>query len=102
MDDRARRDAVVLAFLFALFAQLADYTTTVVGLRLGAAEANPIIRYILEHAGNGGFLLAKVLVAVLLMFTLRVNVLFYMLINGMFFWVAYQNMGVIEQLLASR
>ena len=102
MDDRARRDAVVLAFLFALAAQMADYMTTVVGLRLGCAEANPLVRYILEYAGEGGFLIAKVLVAVMLMFTLRVNVLFYTMVNGMFFLIAYQNMGVIEQMLASR
>jgi hypothetical protein len=45
--------------------QAADAVTTLHALDLGAREANPVVQYLLDNFGAGGFIAAKIAVTLL-------------------------------------
>lgn len=55
-----RADLERTLWLAAIFALLADVHTTYVGLQLGLAEGNPVVRAAMDTIGFGGLVLVKV------------------------------------------
>jgi len=54
----------VFAFWVAFVANAYDYVTTVIGLELGAQEANALPNYVLTNYGYAGFTVFKILCVV--------------------------------------
>jgi hypothetical protein len=57
-SDRAK-----LGLLFIYLTQLSDFTSTVIGLSVGAAEQNPLMANTIAFGGYPGFFLFKVVLA---------------------------------------
>lgn len=104
MNDAGTRSRsyIVLLLLLALLAQAADVVTTTIGLRYGASEANPLVKAILDNLGVYGLVAFKLLFALYVVALARVHMLLFLVINGFYFYISYQNLQVIENILASR
>ena len=57
---------VALQFAGILLSQMLDYSTTVLGMRLGAVESNPVMSTVIANYGSEGFLTVKLGVGFLL------------------------------------
>jgi len=79
--------------------QAADSATTLHAVSLGAQEANPVVRWLLDTLGPGGFIAAKVSVTLLLLHhypELSSNLVVF--VNGVTCAVAAHNLRVASQL----
>jgi hypothetical protein len=95
------RARITVQFLLMLVAQLLDYRTTLIGLKLGAEEQNPAVRYILDNHGTSGLLWVKVGSAIAITALLRRRPTVLAFVTLLFAGVALANLSVIERLLAA-
>jgi hypothetical protein len=84
-----------------MLSQLFDYKTTVIGLRHGAHETNPLVQLILDSFGEQGFLYAKVSFAVVASILLYRSPVAAWLLALLSFLVAFSNIEVLRLLLAA-
>ncbi|HEU0259204.1 MAG TPA: DUF5658 family protein [Burkholderiales bacterium] len=79
--------------------QAADTVTTLHAVSLGAREANPVVRWLLETFGPGGFIAAKVGVTLLFLhYYPDISSDVVILVNGVTCAVAAHNLRVASQL----
>jgi hypothetical protein len=79
--------------------QAADTGTTLYAVSNGAREANPVVEWILENAGPGGFIAAKIAVTLLfLKYYPDISSDVVILVNGLTCGVAAHNARVIYKL----
>jgi hypothetical protein len=79
--------------------QAADTTTTLYAVSRGAREANPVVEWLLEKTGPGGFIAAKIAVTLLfLKYYPDISSDLVILLNGVTCGVAAHNARVISQL----
>jgi hypothetical protein len=79
--------------------QAADTATTLHAVSLGAREANPVVEWLLETTGPGGFIAAKVAVTLLfLKYYPDISSDLVILVNGLTCGVAAHNLYVIYKL----
>src|SRR5687768_7559364 len=79
--------------------QAADTATTLHAVSIGAREANPVVGWLLENTGPGGFIAAKVAVTLLfLKYYPEISSDVVILVNAVTCGVAAHNARVIDQL----
>jgi hypothetical protein len=79
--------------------QAADTATTLHAVSLGAREANPVVAWLLENTGPGGFIAAKISVTLLfLRYYPEISSDLVILVNAVTCGVAAHNARVIDQL----
>ena len=79
--------------------QMADTVTTLRAVELGGREANPLVRWLLEKSGPGGFMAAKVgATALFLAVYPDVPSGVVMLVNGVTCAVAAHNARIVSRL----
>jgi len=79
--------------------QAADTATTLHAVSIGAREANPVVEWLLDKTGPGGFIAAKIAVTLLfLKYYPDISSDLVILVNGLTCGVAAHNARVIYQL----
>jgi hypothetical protein len=79
--------------------QAADAATTLHAVSRGAREANPVVEWLLETTGPGGFIAAKIAVTLLFLKVYPdISSDLVVLVNGLTCGVAAHNLYVIRQL----
>lgn len=91
--------AVVAQSVGLLLGQVFDWYTTVLGMRLGAVERNPVVAWVLEGYGIWGVLAFKVGVGSLLAYYTRRKPVWAWTIVFAFIAVGCWNLSVISRLL---
>lgn len=88
-----------LQSLGVLLAQLLDFATTVVGLRLGAVEQNGPMARLVEAHGTDALLGVKLTAAVFLMWVVYRRPIAAWLVSLIYYAVALWNLSVIYRML---
>ena len=88
----------VLAVLAIFFTQFSDFATTTIGLHMGAAEKNGFMDKVISNYGISGFLIVKVLAAVVLAYLFARRPLAAWSVSLMFLVVSLWNLTVIYRL----
>ena len=79
--------------------QAADTATTLYAVSIGAREANPVVNWILEKTGPGGFIAAKIAVTLLfLKYYPEISTDAVILVNALTCGVAAHNARVIYKM----
>jgi hypothetical protein len=91
--------AVVAQSVGLLFGQVFDWYTTVLGMRLGAIEQNPVVAWVFAQYGTLGALAFKVGVGFLLAYYTREKPVWAWTIVLVFIAVGCWNLSVISRLL---
>jgi hypothetical protein len=79
--------------------QAADTATTLHAVSIGAREANPVVAWLLENTGPGGFIAAKIAVTLLfLKYYPEISTDLVILVNAVTCGVAAHNARVIYRL----
>lgn len=79
--------------------QAADTATTLYAVSIGGREANPVVEWLLDNAGPGGFIAAKIAVTLLfLKYYPDISSDLVILVNGLTCGVAAHNARVIYKL----
>ena len=79
--------------------QAADTATTLQAVSIGAREANPVVEWLLENTGPGGFIAAKIAVTLLfLKYYPEISTDLVILVNALTCGVAAHNARVIYKL----
>ena len=86
---------VIITLALYFVAQLADVVTTLQGLRRGAVETNPVIRWMMDHLG-GGWVVLKLALSVVFawgFFAIGQPMLIW-IITALTAYVAWRNAGM--------
>jgi len=95
------RNKFIVAFQSAALigAQMLDYITTTVGIKLGATEQNPLVATVLKHWGNFGMFSLKLFMGIVFAIATKDKPLYAWIITIMTCGVALWNLRVINALV---